>query len=70
MLSGSLHYHLVSSNVSDYVDLHPIAHAGIPVIDTVDINDQVTIAAIRELDADYLFVLGWSQLLERRLSAQ
>lgn len=53
-----------SGAVSDYVDLHPLAEsAGIPVIDTVDINASATVDALKELRADYLFVLGWSQLL-------
>lgn len=50
--------------VSDHRDLHPLAVAhGIPVIDTTDVNDPATLAALRELAPDWLFVLGWSQLL-------
>jgi methionyl-tRNA formyltransferase len=54
-----------SSNAgSDYVDLHPLARAhGIRYVDTDDINDAKTVAAIAELEPDYLLVLGWSQLL-------
>jgi methionyl-tRNA formyltransferase len=50
--------------ISDYVDLHPICDAyGIPCVDTDDINATDTVAAIRDLAPDYVFVLGWSQLL-------
>jgi methionyl-tRNA formyltransferase len=52
------------SGISDYVDLHPLcAKHGIPCIDTEDINQPDTVDAIRGLQPDHVFVLGWSQLL-------
>lgn len=55
-----------SSGVSDYFDLHDYAKSNeIFVIDTIDINSKETVASIKNLNADYLFVLGWSQLLKK-----
>lgn len=49
--------------VSDYTDLHPFCKQhNITTIDTVDVNCDETIQMIKELDADYLFTLGWSQI--------
>jgi len=54
--------------VSDYRDLHQLAYdAGIAVIDTEDINTVSTINSLKELKADYIFVLGWSQILREEL---
>ncbi|MFI9653020.1 formyltransferase family protein [Guyparkeria halopsychrophila] len=51
--------------VSDYRDLHRMAkQAGIAVLDTLDINSGETIKELRHLEADYLFILGWSQILK------
>lgn len=50
--------------VSDYCDLHDYAAShGVQVIDTLDVNSDSTVSALVALEADYLFVLGWSQLL-------
>ena len=54
--------------VSDYVDLHPFCKKnGIHVIDTLDINASVTLTQLRELNPDYIFTLGWSQLFKEEL---
>jgi methionyl-tRNA formyltransferase len=36
---------------------------GAQLIETADVNSPETIAAIRELDPDLIFVVGWSQLV-------
>lgn len=57
-----------SSSVSDYRDLHPLCREyNVPVVDTEDINDKETLQAIKHLDPEYIFVLGWSQLFGREL---
>lgn len=54
-----------SRGVSDYFDLHSYAKLhNIKAIDTIDINSADTVQAIQALRVDYLFVLGWSQLLK------
>ncbi|MCK0743675.1 methionyl-tRNA formyltransferase [Chromohalobacter nigrandesensis] len=54
-----------SETVSDYRDLHGLAYeAGIPVIETNDINSHQTLDELRNFNPDYLFVLGWSQILK------
>ena len=59
-----------SSAISDYVDLHGVCRAaGIPAIDTDDINDPATLDRIRELQPDFLFTLGWSQMFGTALLA-
>ncbi|HAG10970.1 MAG TPA: hypothetical protein DCK76_06220 [Desulfotomaculum sp.] len=59
-----------SNNISDYVDLHPIcSEADINIIDTIDINDHITIQQIRLLKPDYIFTLGWSQLFGEQILA-
>jgi methionyl-tRNA formyltransferase len=50
--------------VSDYADLHGLcAERAIPCIDTADINGSDTVRAMLATQPDYVFVLGWSQLL-------
>ena len=39
------------------------AELGARLIETVDVNSPDTIAAIREVDPDLIFVVGWSQLV-------
>lgn len=39
------------------------AQLGARLIETVDVNAPDTIAAIREVDPDLIFVVGWSQLV-------
>lgn len=54
--------------VSDYRDLHPLCHEfKVPVVDTEDINNEATLGAIAELDPEYIFVLGWSQMFKKDL---
>ena len=55
----------VYNNVSDYKDLHEllIKHSINP-IDTNNINDVETISQIQSLDPDYIFILGWNQLID------
>ncbi len=57
-----------SSRHSDFVDLRPLAEQyGIPLIETLKVNDEDTMATLRALELDYLFVIGWSQLLGQAL---
>ena len=52
-----------SQNVSDYYDLHPFCEShGIQTIDTVNVNSEETVEAVKSLKPDYLFTLGWSQI--------
>lgn len=56
-----------AKGVSDYRDLHSLAQqSGISVIDTIDINSAQTLKELENLQADYLFILGWSQILKER----
>jgi methionyl-tRNA formyltransferase len=34
-----------------------------PLLETIDVNSEATIAAVRELEPDLIFVVGWSQLV-------
>jgi len=53
---------------SDYQDLRPFAKSqNINVITTNDINSKKTKTSIRALKPDYIFVLGWSQILDQEL---
>jgi methionyl-tRNA formyltransferase len=53
---------------SDYEDLAQVAaRFGIPVHRVAHANDEATLALVRSLEPDVLFVLGWSQLLGREL---
>lgn len=48
---------------SDYVDLRPPAEAhGIPVLEAANINAPSVLSQLREMEPDYLFVIGWSQI--------
>lgn len=53
---------------SDYRDLAGMAsdHA-IELVFTEDINSPKTKSALRELNPDYIFILGWSQLLDKEV---
>jgi methionyl-tRNA formyltransferase len=55
---------------SDHADLRPLCrlHA-IPCIETDDINDPATVDAMARLAPDYLFTLGWSQLMRPEVLA-
>lgn len=39
------------------------ARLGLPIHETTDINDDVTVALLRSLALDVLFVIGWGQVL-------
>ena len=59
-----------ASAISDYVDLHELSGVrGIVAIDTDDINDPATLDRIGELQPDFLFTLGWSQMFGTELLA-
>ena len=54
-----------SKNVSDYYDLHDFCTAnGIQVVDTVNVNSEETVTRLKEIQPDYLFTLGWSQIFK------
>lgn len=49
---------------SDFVDLRPLAaDAGVPVVEADQVNAPEVIDALRRLELDYLFVVGWSQIV-------
>jgi len=57
-------------DLSDYVDLAPVAaEHGLACVRTVDINDAATIHALRALEPDFVFTLGWSQLMSDEVLA-
>ena len=57
-----------SKNISDYVDLHDFCFKKkIPVIDTNNINDNSTCSKIKSANPDYIFILGWSQILKKNI---
>lgn len=48
---------------SDYVDLGPVAERhGVRCIREANVNSPAALEAIRSLDPDYVFVIGWSQI--------
>lgn len=52
-----------ASRHSDFVDLRPAAAAqGVPLIEAANINSPDAIAQIRQLNTDFIFVIGWSQI--------
>jgi methionyl-tRNA formyltransferase len=55
---------------SDFVDLAPVAaRHGIPVLATKNVNCDDVIAQVKAIDPDFLFVVGWSRLVGRKLCA-
>jgi len=55
-------------NISDYVDLHEFCfQKNISVIDTNNINDSSTCSRIKSTNPDYIFILGWSQILKKNI---
>ncbi len=49
---------------SDFCDLEPLAReAGVGVSRVGSINDEAVLEEIEALELDYLFVIGWSQIL-------
>lgn len=52
-----------ASRHSDWIDLRPLADdAGIPVVDTPDINASAILEEAAALVPDYALVIGWSQI--------
>ncbi len=63
----TLHPHLAYRH-SDYADLRPIAEAnGIPLLYVDNINTLDVMTALRDLQPDYIFVIGWSQIIKSEL---
>ncbi len=59
-----------AGDISDYADVRAIAQSfGATVIETLDVNSAETLAAVRALRPDVIFVLGWSQLLKSDMLA-
>ena len=55
---------------ADHADLTPIAkQAGIPVLDTPDLNSVEVFGWIREREPDVIFCFGWSRLIRASLLA-
>lgn len=53
---------------SDFVDLRPLAlKYNISLLETSNINDVKVIDYLKELKLDYIFVIGWSQILSKEL---
>lgn len=55
-----------ASRHSDFADLRPIAQKyGVPLWGINNINDQDVVTRLRGLQPDYIFVIGWSQIVKR-----
>jgi methionyl-tRNA formyltransferase len=53
---------------SDYVDLGDVASKhNVPLYHIKNINDPKTIALVRSLKPDIIFVFGWSQIIKREI---
>lgn len=53
---------------SDFVDLRPLAsELGVPIVEADQINAPVVADAIRRLELDHLWVVGWSQIVRPEL---
>ena len=53
---------------SDYRNLSPFcAEYDIPCLKTSDINDEECKLFVRSLEAEYIFILGWSQIFDTEL---
>jgi len=60
----------VSPDRSGQCRFDDLAHAlGARLIESADVNDRATIAAIAELTPDSIFVVGWSQLVGKEFIA-
>jgi len=61
----------LKTEISDYADIASIARSrGLPCLPISNINSSEAIDFAAQQDADYLFVLGWSQIIESRMLAQ
>ena len=59
-----------SSRHSDFVDLRPLAaEYGVQVIEAAQVNSPDCIRSLTSMELDYLFVIGWSQILSPSLLA-
>lgn len=57
-----------SNRHSDFVDLRPLAaELGVPVIEAAQVNTPDCIQSLASMGLDYLFVIGWSQILSSPL---
>ena len=55
---------------SDYADLAPLAEAnGIPLLYVNNINEPESMEVLKDLALDYVFIMGWSQILKPELLA-
>jgi methionyl-tRNA formyltransferase len=55
---------------SDFVDLRPLTlKYNIPIIEASNINNPETIEKIKSFEPDYMFVIGWSQILNKEVLA-
>ncbi len=53
---------------SDFLDLRPLAtDAGVPVLETDQVNAPAVTEALRKLELDHVFVVGWSQIVRPEL---
>ncbi len=53
---------------SDFVDLRPLAlKYNVPLLETTNINDVEVMKHLKELKPEYIFVIGWSQILSKEL---
>ena len=57
-----------SKDISGYCPLHEFAaEKGIPYKKYIKINDEENIAAMREIEPDYIFAIGFSQLVSKKI---
>ena len=54
-----------ASRHSDFADLRPLARRyGVPLWGIKNINDPEVVAKLQALEPDYIFVIGWSQIVK------
>lgn len=57
-----------SEDVSGYYPIHEVAQAhGIPAMKFHHVNDEAVLQRIQEIQPDYIFVIGLSQLIKQKL---
>ena len=60
----------VSENISGYYQFHDFAEQnGIPYKKYIKINDEENIQMMKEIEPDYIFALGFSQLISKKILA-
>jgi len=53
---------------SDFVDLREICKKNnLEILETININSKDTVKYIRNYDPEYIFVIGWSQIIKKEL---